>query len=639
MEYAGFKKSEAGPVRWGQIATKITGDIAKVEADREKKREEVQKSFDDATEAFRDIPQGQNQNFNSFIIGGASTARDFRVELAKRVQAGGYEDANGKWVKMRPNDGQQMLASQSAEWAAFAREAKNYNESFKLMMERQNGKGGKLPPAGKFELLLGSKKADLSDLRNKNLVTDPLTGRMYLESTDANGVTTQKSLGSINNNENQLADRVDVAGLIKTRFAKAGDYKIWTNKDENGKVFPDGKYRMVKSQKLRKDYGKLKTDIMRTATSNDRNIFSVLADNADSHYTGYIGDKSGEDYKTKMDKLSKRIYDDAANAGSPIPMTQAEGEAEKFMIATKEDELGNTQPDFTPEQREEAEEYLSKQIDAQAGWVETAPPKPAKVGGAGIKRQKEIDMAEAVYQDTLDAMATQDTSNLNTDDYKFDYKSDGSVQVMAYNKTKNKWIPKETIPQDKPEALVAYHRDGGEVSSADYKLAESNYTGTKPTFQRPEKQWSKESQNLIKNLNAGGSGVSNMAAKQVTIGNLLREVNPDIADTNISLGTPKKSEDDLVKSMGIADDVEESELVVAGVKCGKLYVGYQERFGKNNKIIEDHNAKVMEKARKVAQKYNKKTATKVGTIKVGKNGKKYKFKGGDPKDKNNWEEV
>ncbi len=45
MEYAGFKKSEAGPVRWGQIATKITGDIAKVEADREKSAKRFKKAL------------------------------------------------------------------------------------------------------------------------------------------------------------------------------------------------------------------------------------------------------------------------------------------------------------------------------------------------------------------------------------------------------------------------------------------------------------------------------------------------------------------------------------------------------------------------------------------------------------------
>lgn len=569
MEYAGFKKAEGGPVKWGEIATKITGDLAKIDTERQEKRDKIQDTFDTAQENLNDIPQGQNKGFNQFVIDGASGQRDFRVELAKRIQAGEYTDANGKKVKLSPTAGTQMLQNADAEWSAFSRLAKNYNEDFASMMKRQQkSKDGKPAPAGAFELLLGSQRADLSDLRNKNIISDPNTGRMYLETTDAQGNVTRKSLSSINNNENQLADRVDVSGIIKNQFKNAGDYKVWTKNPTTGK------WQMVADQRLRNDFGVLKTSIKNTVMGNDRNIFSVLADNADSKFTGFVGDTKGDDYKNKLTDLRQRIFDEATAAQNPMTMVQAEAEAKKFMVATKEDEMGNLQPTFTDEQRKHAGEYVDHMIDAQAGHTESQPPGVGTSSTAGVKKEEKRKLALTIYGDSATAVNTGDFSRFS-DDFRYEIQADGSIQVSALDKKQGKFMVKTIIPQGDHKALSKYHENWNDIDAGLYDEAEVSPNApqipgyTKPEVYTPQAMTEITNWTTNEDLQEGDLGTEVHAA--------IKQVFPNFAITNITVGK-KESVEDEWETMG--DWTYKRPVTINGVK-EYIWVGASQSLNKD----------------------------------------------------------
>tara|TARA_R110000751_G_scaffold7210_2_gene29805 strand:+ start:1795 stop:3894 length:2100 start_codon:yes stop_codon:yes gene_type:complete len=588
MEYAGFKKAEGGPVKWGEIATKITGDLATVKEDRQKKRDVIQKTFDTAKKNLDDTPHGQNKNFNGFVIDGADGQRDFRVELAKRIQAGGYKDANGKRVKLSPSTGTQMLQGADSEWSAFAREAKDYNKNFAEMMKRQQkGKDGKPAPGGAFELLLGSQKADLSDLRNKKVITDPDTGRMYLETTDPQGNVTKKSLGSINNNENQLADRVDVSGIIKNQFKNAGDYKVWT---KNAKT---GKWQMIADQKLRDDFAVLKQGIKTTIMNNDRNIFSVLADNHNTKYTGYVGDKTGDDYKDKMTALTDAIFQEAQTKQQAISRVQAEAEAEKFMIATKEDKMGNTQPEFTAEQRKDAGEYVDHMIDAQAGHSESQPPGVGGGTATGIKKEEKRKLALTIYGDANEAVNTGNFSRFDAD-FRYKRRADGSIQVLHFDKKLGKFMEHEIIAKQDHKGLSKYHENWSKIDAGFYDAAGADPNApTAPAYAKAQ-VYPQTTFDAMDSWGGNEKFQSTEGANLIApVHKAISEVIPHIKTTDISIGDDVK----IAEYDHYGDWAYKRDIQISGKSAGSLIVGTSPNLTTVQKNeIKAHNKKVMKKA-------------------------------------------
>ena len=600
MEYAGFKRSEGGPVRWGKIATQITDDIAKVEKDRQDKRDVVQKAFDDAGEKFNEIPKGQNKGFNQFIIQGADGVREYRKELAKRIQAGGYEDKNGKWIKLSPSAGTQMIQNTSQDWSNFAREAKNYNKWFADMMKRQQRDPKapmKPPPAGAYELFLGEDRADLSDMRNKKIVTDPNTGRMSLHTYDKSGnVISTKSLNSINNPENQLADRVDVSGLIKNEFDKAGNFKVWSKGT-------DGKMKMIASQKLRKDYGQLKANIKNAIMSNDRNIFSVLADNMQgSNFTAYRGDKTGDDYKNKMQNLTDKLMEQAQFSGTPIPRTQAELDAAKLMVATEDDDLGNTQPVFTAEQRKIASDYVEKQIDAQAGWEESQAPSPDKSGREAYDKSV---LASSIKGDAMDAINTGDFTRFDPK-YQYIAQPDGRVLVQQWNAQDKSYHTKHIIEKGDHADLASYHKDYKDIDAGIYDAAKPNRQprAKGKTIVRNYTDPSYKMNKVWKSFKSRNDDEKSKTYIQNSIQDAIGKEIPGFPTSGVGLGTIEKATIGDFSEYGNWDDAYQVSVSISpeGGKtqeAGYIIIDYTGST-EENEAIDQHNELVMKRALELA---------------------------------------
>jgi len=591
MEYAGFKASDTGPVKWGEIATKITGDLAKIDKDRQTQRDKVQQSFTTASDKLDDIPKGQNKGFNQFVVDGASGQRDFQQSLAKRVQAGGYweggqgttkkerKKSGGNWVKLNPSTATQMLQNGSQDWAAFAREAKDYNKSFGEMMKRQQpGKAGVPSQAGAYELLLWEEKVDLTDMRNKKIISDPNTGRMSLVTYDDQGrELSKKSLNSINNNENQLADRVDVAKIIKTQFGNAGDFQMW-----------DGE-KLVASQTQRTDYGKLKTGIMNSVLSNERNTYSVLTDNKDSNYTGYLGDEGGKDYTKKLEGLAKKLQDQVGPGNAPLTDAEAEEKAKKLMIETEIDEMGNRQPKFTAEQREDAKDYVSGLIDAQAGYKETAPKD--KATASGIKEANLDKLALSIAEDSKAAVNNFDFKNFNPK-YKYSAGSGtGEIKVMVWDAGEDKWRTQTTIKKGDHEGLSRYHNDYGTtgMTGLRYKNKMGQTTGA-TSYKRPVKKlkYSPDAKKYIATLHT----TDDNADIGLKITEFIKESDPG-GNPDVKVAKATKGD------YGTLDDSYDRVVTVGNLTAGTLITDYGSPNKSEEAEILAHNEKVMKKALKL----------------------------------------
>jgi len=611
MEYAGFKKAEGGPVRWGEIATKITGDLAKVDLARKAQREVIQKQFTDASDNLDDIPHGQNKGFNQFVIEGADGQRNFQKWLAKAVQDGGYDDPSnpGKRIKLNPSDATKMLQNAKQDWSNFAREAKNYNENFAEMMKRQQGKDGKPAPAGAFELFLGSDKADLSDLRNKKIISDPTTGRMSLETYDTNGnVIDTKSLNSINNNQNQLADRVDVSGMISNQFKNAGEFQIW-----------DGD-KLVASQQERDDYAVFKTDMKNTILGNARNKFSVLADNDNGKFTAYKGDKTGDDYKKKMTSLRDQLIEESKTAGGytdangtfvkgTMPSTVADQVAEGYMVETETDELGNVQPKLSAEQDKRADEYVDKLIDAQAGYKETAPQKDS---GTGTTEENLDKLSNTIYQDSIDAVNNFNFSRFNKN-YEYEETSDGNIIVWEKDK-KGNLVVREEIQNGDHKALSQYHNNIKKIDAARYDAAQAGSSHKPPTYTQPaaipKAQTSKV--NSLVSLDSGDTtDIKNIVTET------LNTWMPGFKESMLGLGTAKINDKYSQWDLTGKENIYEIPIIIDNTTVGTIIVDSPSETYGDAEDWQDHNNETMKAAmrqyRKNAQKTQTTTTTAGGT--------------------------
>lgn len=314
ISYAGRPK----PVDWLSIAKGAISDIDKIEEDRQKQREALEKSADDLVAASKEYKPGQSGSFNGLVLNGADRVRSTTLDLKKQLMNG----------QITPTDYKARVGRMSEDWKYFGEFAKSYNDIINKGVEYINS-----PEASKLGEFFLDKQSKLADVANKQIVVDPSTYGVVMTDPDTGMVIDFKSALIP---ENQRPPKLDVISEVE-KFTKG--------LGETSKFL--GGY-WTTSPELKAEYQRAKANFTKSMLQNPRGAASILSD--------YVG---GYDfYETEQQK--KEIE---AAGGKAIQLVQGPN--------------GIVTPKLTAAQEKEARDVLDRLVDSRVD-VEKEQPRPVE---------------------------------------------------------------------------------------------------------------------------------------------------------------------------------------------------------------------------------------------------------------------
>lgn len=347
ISYAGRPK----PVDWLGIAKGAISDIDKIEEDRQKQREALEKSADDLVAASKEYKPGQSGSLNTLVLNGADRVRSTTLDLKKKLMSG----------QITPTEYKTNVAKMSEDWKYFGDFAKSYNDIINKGIEYLNTDN-----ASKLGVYLIDKQSKLSDVANKQVVVDPTNYGVVMTDPDTGMVVDFKSLL---NPENQTPKRLDVITEVE-RFTKGlGETSKYVN----------GIWTTSPILKDANEYQKAKVNFTKSMLQDARGAASILSD--------YVG---GYDfYETEQQKK-----DIEAAGGKAIQLVQGPN--------------GIVTPKLTAAQEKEAGDVLDRLVDSRVD-IEKEQPRPVQTtttrdssadGGDGetvkiTNRERKLDQLEA----------------------------------------------------------------------------------------------------------------------------------------------------------------------------------------------------------------------------------------------------
>lgn len=314
ISYAGRPK----PVDWLSIAKGAISDIDKIEEDRQKQREALEKSADDLVAASKEYKPGQSGSLNDLVLQGADRVRNTTLDLKKQLMNG----------QLTPTEYKSRVAKMSEDWKYFGDFTKSYNDIINKQVEYLND-----PKASKLGEYFLDKQSKLADVANKQLVVDPSSYNVVMTDPTTGMVVDFKSLLIP---ENQTPEKLDVITEVE-KFTKG--------LGETSKFL--GGY-WTTSPELKAEYQRAKANFTKSMLQNPRGAASILSD--------YVG---GYDfYETEQQK--KEIE---AAGGKAIQLVQGPN--------------GIVTPKLTAAQEKEARDVLDRLVDSRVD-VEKEQPRPVE---------------------------------------------------------------------------------------------------------------------------------------------------------------------------------------------------------------------------------------------------------------------
>ena len=316
ISYAGRPK----PVDWLSIAKGAIADIDKIEEDRQKQREALEKSADDLVAASKEYKPGQSGSFNGLVLNGADRVRSTTLDMKNELMNG----------QITPTDYKARVGIIAEDWKYFGEFAKSYNDIINKGVEYINS-----PEASKLGEFFLDKQSKLADVANKQIVVDPSTYGVVMTDPDTGMVIDFKSALIP---ENQRPPKLDVISEVE-RFTKGlGETSKYVN----------GVWTTSPILKDANEYQKTKANFTKSLVQNPRGAASVLAD--------YVG--GYEFYETEQQK--KEIE---AAGGKAIQLVQGPN--------------GIVTPKLTAAQEKEARDVLDRLVDSRVD-VEKEQPRPVE---------------------------------------------------------------------------------------------------------------------------------------------------------------------------------------------------------------------------------------------------------------------
>ncbi len=237
-------------IDWSGLTKTISDNLLKEKADREKRKFELEESYQEQLSKINEYEQGVDPTANEFAMKQAQQARDFLMENHKLMKAGLRPVNDSKLIKQRVGD----------TWTTLSGSLKTYNENFKRLSEL-DGKGN--------EAVLKA-MSDQLDLKGKQIYYDPNTGAGYYVSVDKNGeidMNTAVPVKALTNIQHQEFDTIDVNAEAAKVAKNAAQWKTFLSSTTD-----------IKDARLNPNYKNWIDNTAKSALSSNEKVASVLMD-------------------------------------------------------------------------------------------------------------------------------------------------------------------------------------------------------------------------------------------------------------------------------------------------------------------------------------------------------------------------
>jgi len=218
------RDTDSVQVDWGVIAKDISDEVTKISDERQTKRDELATSQRNTLNELSQVADLDNQSVNNFVIRGGNFSKNAMATQYELMTRG----------KIKPSEYQLFQQSVKDGYKNLSIFAKNADDKYKAAMERlaQGEDGNQI--ASELEIVFNEGTFDYTDLKNKQLITNPSTGEMLIVTLqdDGNGNMVipdlkknpelYQSLATLNNRTAFQLDRRDTGKLTTAAVADVG---------------------------------------------------------------------------------------------------------------------------------------------------------------------------------------------------------------------------------------------------------------------------------------------------------------------------------------------------------------------------------------------------------------------------------
>jgi hypothetical protein len=360
-------------IDWSGLTKTISDNLLKEKADREKRKFELEESYQEQLQKINEYEQGVDPTANEFAMKQAQQARDFLMENHKLMKAGLRPVNDSKLIKQRVGD----------TWSTLSNSLKTYNENFKRLSEL-DGKGN--------EAVLKA-MSDQLDLKGKQIYYDPNTGAGYYVSVDKNGeidMNTALPVKALTNIQHQEFETIDVNAEAAKVAKNAAQWKTFLTSTTD-----------IKDARDNPNYKTWIDNTTKSALSSDEKVASVLMD--------YLGIEYNTDGTPSKRSVSYQRVSGYGPTGELImeDVTVDVGDVEmKFNPKS-----GKLEPQLTDKQKEYAEDAYKNAIEinvAREASKDYVPPRESdrKAGAAKKSKEDNFNVIIAALQGDEDKFKT-----------------------------------------------------------------------------------------------------------------------------------------------------------------------------------------------------------------------------------------
>lgn len=223
MAYGYVRDKEPLGINWAEISKNFNDRLAADEAERQGKRDDIQKQYDELSQQLIDKPTGADTDLNSAISSFTTQASQASLDALNRLKRGDISEQ--EYYNRRAN-----LKSSTSNLFLYANNFNNQlQENLSLIQSQDPNKQGSGRMA--FQMALAQ---DMLNFKNTVAIIDPATDEVMLVKTDEEGNPTNEvvSVSQLGN----LSSQKEMSYNYKGRIARALENRGVAKYTKDGKV-------------------------------------------------------------------------------------------------------------------------------------------------------------------------------------------------------------------------------------------------------------------------------------------------------------------------------------------------------------------------------------------------------------------
>jgi len=220
MAYGYVRDKEPLSINWAEISKNFNDRLAADEAERQGKRDDIQKQYDVLSQQLIDKPTGADTDLNSAISSFTTQASQASLDALNRLKRG--EISEQEYYNRRAN-----LKSSTSNLFLYANNFNNQlQENLSLIQSQDPDKQGSGRMA--FQMALAQ---DMLNFKNTVAIIDPATDEVMLVKTDEEGNPTNEvvSVSQLGNLSSQKENSYNYKGKIARALENRGVSKYQTD--------------------------------------------------------------------------------------------------------------------------------------------------------------------------------------------------------------------------------------------------------------------------------------------------------------------------------------------------------------------------------------------------------------------------